>query len=140
MAATFGAPLGGVLFSVEITSTYYLVSNIWKGVLASLICSFFFYMSRQLGYVAYSGKSVSFTLFPTNFAPFPYRAEEYFWFMLLGVIIGILGGLFISIFVMLIKIRNRTPFWAGARFWNVFLLCIIIAAVDFHFPLLKVRV
>jgi chloride channel 2 len=31
VTATFGAPIGGVLFSIEVTSTYYFVSNLWKG-------------------------------------------------------------------------------------------------------------
>ncbi len=30
VATTFGAPLGGVLFSIEVTSTYYLVHHLWK--------------------------------------------------------------------------------------------------------------
>lgn len=30
VVATFGAPIGGVLFSIEVTSTYYFVSNLWK--------------------------------------------------------------------------------------------------------------
>jgi chloride channel 2 len=30
VTATFGAPIGGVLFSIEVTSTYYMVSNLWK--------------------------------------------------------------------------------------------------------------
>lgn len=30
VTATFGAPIGGVLFSIEVTSTYYMVNNLWK--------------------------------------------------------------------------------------------------------------
>ena len=30
VTATFLAPIGGVLFSIEVTSTYYIVSNLWK--------------------------------------------------------------------------------------------------------------
>lgn len=30
VTATFGAPIGGVLFSIEATATYYFVSNLWK--------------------------------------------------------------------------------------------------------------
>ena len=30
VTATIGAPIGGVLFSIEISSTYYMVSNFWK--------------------------------------------------------------------------------------------------------------
>ena len=30
VTATFGAPIGGVLFSIEVTSTYFMVNNLWK--------------------------------------------------------------------------------------------------------------
>lgn len=31
-----GAPVGALLFSVEVTASYYLVSNLWKGFLCSI--------------------------------------------------------------------------------------------------------
>ena len=36
VTATFGAPIGGVLFSIEVTSTYYMVSNLWKAFFCSV--------------------------------------------------------------------------------------------------------
>lgn len=30
VTATFTAPIGGVLFSIEVTTTYYLVNDMWK--------------------------------------------------------------------------------------------------------------
>ena len=36
VATSFGAPVGGVLFAIEVTSTYFLVSNMWKGFFASV--------------------------------------------------------------------------------------------------------
>jgi H+/Cl- antiporter ClcA len=30
-----GAPFGGVLFALELTSTFFMVGNIWKGLLAT---------------------------------------------------------------------------------------------------------
>ena len=30
VSATFGSPIGGVLFSIEVTSTYYNVPTYWK--------------------------------------------------------------------------------------------------------------
>uniref|UniRef100_A0A7S3G824 Chloride channel protein n=1 Tax=Palpitomonas bilix TaxID=652834 RepID=A0A7S3G824_9EUKA len=36
VASNFGAPVGGVLFSVEVTSTYYMVSQYWKGFFAAI--------------------------------------------------------------------------------------------------------
>ena len=36
--AAFGAPLAGVLFSIEVASTYYMVSNLWKAFFAATFC------------------------------------------------------------------------------------------------------
>jgi chloride channel 2 len=44
MAATFGAPFGGVLFSVEVTATYYPVGNLWRSVFTTLFGSLLFYL------------------------------------------------------------------------------------------------
>jgi chloride channel 2 len=38
VTATFGAPIGGVLFSIEVASTYYMISNLWKAFFASVSC------------------------------------------------------------------------------------------------------
>jgi H+/Cl- antiporter ClcA len=32
---SFGSPIGGALFSIEVTSSFYLVSNLWKGFFVS---------------------------------------------------------------------------------------------------------
>lgn len=36
VSSTFNAPVGGVLFSIEVTSTYYLVSNYWRSFVAAV--------------------------------------------------------------------------------------------------------
>ena len=45
LGSAFNAPVGGLLFSIEVTSTFYLVSNYWKSFLAamagSVACSIF---------------------------------------------------------------------------------------------------
>jgi chloride channel 2 len=42
ITATFGAPIGGVLFSIEVSSTYYMVSNFWKAFFCTT-CGVVFY-------------------------------------------------------------------------------------------------
>ena len=42
VASNFGAPIGGVLFSIEVTSTYFAVRNYWRGFYASVIGAFVF--------------------------------------------------------------------------------------------------
>lgn len=35
VAATFYAPIGGVLFSIEVTTVYFAVRNYWRGFFAA---------------------------------------------------------------------------------------------------------
>lgn len=37
VTCTFGAPIGGVLFSIEVSTTSFTVSNLWKSFFASTI-------------------------------------------------------------------------------------------------------
>jgi H+/Cl- antiporter ClcA len=38
-AAVMGAPIGALMFSVEVTATNYLVSNLWRGFLCATTCA-----------------------------------------------------------------------------------------------------
>ena len=35
VACTFGAPIGGVLFSIEVTAVFFAVRNYWRGFFAA---------------------------------------------------------------------------------------------------------
>ncbi|CAH0473599.1 unnamed protein product [Peronospora belbahrii] len=37
VTATFGAPVGGVLFSIEVTTSYYVTSNYWRAFFSSVV-------------------------------------------------------------------------------------------------------
>jgi H+/Cl- antiporter ClcA len=36
--AAFGAPTAGMIFSIEIATTYYMISNLWKAFCAAIFC------------------------------------------------------------------------------------------------------
>ncbi|TNN25375.1 Chloride channel protein 2 [Liparis tanakae] len=38
----FAAPIGGVLFSIEVTSTFFAVRNYWRGFFAATFSAFIF--------------------------------------------------------------------------------------------------
>ena len=38
ITAAFGAPIGGVLFGIEVTVTYYMVNNMWRSYLCAVVC------------------------------------------------------------------------------------------------------
>jgi len=37
VTAVFGTPIGGVMLSIELTSSYYMVSNLWKAFFCSIV-------------------------------------------------------------------------------------------------------
>uniref|UniRef100_A0A8C4XKS9 Chloride voltage-gated channel 1 n=1 Tax=Falco tinnunculus TaxID=100819 RepID=A0A8C4XKS9_FALTI len=88
----FGAPLGGVLFSIEVTSTYFAVRNYWRGFFAATFSAFIF---RVLA--VWNKDAVTITaLFRTNFRmDFPFDLQELPAFAVIGICSGFLGAFFV---------------------------------------------
>ncbi|XP_047217611.1 chloride channel protein 1 isoform X1 [Girardinichthys multiradiatus] len=88
----FGTPLGGVLFSIEVTSTYFAVRNYWRGYFAATFSAFIF---RVLS--VWNKDAVTITaLFKTNFRmEFPFDLQELPAFAIIGISCGFLGALFV---------------------------------------------
>ena len=49
VTATFGAPIGGVLFAIEVSSSSFSVSNLWKSYFAATITVLCFKAADTLG-------------------------------------------------------------------------------------------
>lgn len=47
VTATFGTPIGGVLFSIEVTSSNYIVANLWRTYFCS-VCTMIVYCFFQI--------------------------------------------------------------------------------------------
>ncbi|XP_010715873.1 chloride channel protein 1 isoform X8 [Meleagris gallopavo] len=90
----FGALLGGVLFSIEVTSTYFAVRNYWRGFFAATFSAFIF---RVLA--VWNKDAVTITaLFRTNFRmDFPFDLQELPAFAVIGICSGFLGAFFVYI-------------------------------------------
>ncbi|XP_064557529.1 chloride channel protein 1 [Zonotrichia leucophrys gambelii] len=88
----FKAPLGGVLFSIEVTSTYFAVRNYWRGFFAATFSAFVF---RVLA--VWNKDAVTITaLFRTNFRmDFPFDLQELPAFAIIGICSGFLGAFFV---------------------------------------------
>ena len=89
MAACFNCPLGGVLFSIEVTSSYYLLANYWRS-----------FMAATAGAVLYDvilwwrGIDDS-RPFPIDYVAQPYMRWEFPLYFFLGVIGGIAAYLYL---------------------------------------------
>ncbi|KAL0478934.1 hypothetical protein AKO1_007817, partial [Acrasis kona] len=123
MAATFGAPFGGVLFSIEVTATYYPVGNLWRSIFTTLFGSLLFYLLNNP--------------ITTKFPPLPYDPYEYLLFILLGVICGALGALFNRVVNQIVLVRSR-PKLRESRYLIVALVAMVTSCLAFPMdPLLK---
>ena len=128
VSATFGAPVGGVLFSMEVTSTYYMISNIWKAFFAAVI-------GAVLGKVFGTTGVVS--LFSTDFEPLPYDNVELVIFGVLGMLCGVLGALLNWTANKFHNMRKAVP-WLQKRFWApVLVVTLLTASLSFPFPYLR---
>ncbi|XP_049680330.1 chloride channel protein 1 [Accipiter gentilis] len=88
----FGAPLGGVLFSIEVTSTYFAVRNYWRGFFAATFSAFIF---RVLAVWNKDADTIT-ALFRTNFRmDFPFDLQELPAFAVIGICSGFLGAFFV---------------------------------------------
>ncbi|XP_069506403.1 chloride channel protein 1 [Ambystoma mexicanum] len=88
----FGTPLGGVLFSIEVTSTYFAVRNYWRGFFAATFSAFIF---RVLAVWTKDAGTIT-ALFRTNFRmEFPFDLQELPAFAVIGICCGFLGAFFV---------------------------------------------
>ena len=53
VTATFGAPIGGVLFAIEVSATQFSVSNLWKSFFAS---TFTILLFKIAGFLAFTSQ------------------------------------------------------------------------------------
>ena len=97
MAATFGSAIGGLLFSIEVTATYYIVGNLWKGIFCSVFCVVCFTVIHMTEVVD--------LINVTDFDRFEF-SSEILAFAVLGVICAFIGIGFIRLTDKLINMRK----------------------------------
>ncbi|XP_006159653.1 chloride channel protein 1 [Tupaia chinensis] len=128
----FGTPLGGVLFSIEVTSTYFAVRNYWRGFFAATFSAFVF---RVLA--VWNKDAVTITaLFRTNFRmDFPFDLKELPAFAIIGICCGFLGAVFVYLHrhVMLGVRKNKalSQFLAKHRLLYPGIVTFVIASLTF---------
>ncbi|KUF99378.1 hypothetical protein AM588_10011102 [Phytophthora nicotianae] len=101
VTATFGAPVGGVLFSIEVTTSYYVTSNYWRAFFSSVVGVVVFRGLNSLLAGSYG------SLFTTYFDPLPYETFEIAFFLLLAVICGLLAALLVRSYRMTLDMKKK---------------------------------
>lgn len=105
-AAAFGAPVGGVLFSLEECSTFFAHTMLWRTLTATAIATFCIAASNgdiaQYGVISL-GNSVA-----EDVSTDPYFLRDHFVKTPLYAVVGIMGGLMGAIFNRSWKFLNDT--------------------------------
>ncbi|XP_076864180.1 chloride channel protein 1a isoform X2 [Brachyhypopomus gauderio] len=128
----FGTPLGGVLFSIEVTSTYFAVRNYWRGYFAATFSAFIF---RVLS--VFNKDAVTITaLFRTKFRmDFPFDLQELPAFAIIGIGCGFLGAFFVYLNRQVILFMKRpnalTRFLTKYRVIYPCVVCFVITTLTF---------
>lgn len=123
VSAAFGAPIGGVLFSLEEAASFWNQFLIWRTFVASVVSSFTLNVVLStyhgLGSFTYPG------LFNLGqFEPLPFQWYELPIFIAMGIVGGLFGALWNSINTKLSIFRNHFIKW---RFAKVLEACLVAA-------------
>ncbi|OQS01441.1 Chloride Channel (ClC) Family [Achlya hypogyna] len=101
VTAAFGTPIGGVLFSIEVTTTYYMTSNYWRAFFCSVVGVIMFRWLNVL-----SGNDRNASLFTTDL-DFHSASYETIFFLFLAIVCGVLAGIFVRTFSLCVDLRRR---------------------------------
>nr|XP_033814644.1 chloride channel protein 2 [Geotrypetes seraphini] len=128
----FAAPIGGVLFSIEVTSTFFAVRNYWRGFFAATFSAFIF---RVLAVWNKDEETIT-ALFKTRFRlDFPFDLQELPAFAVIGIASGFGGALFVylnrKIVQFMRKQKTINRFLMKKRLLFPALVTLLIATLTF---------
>lgn len=119
LASSFGTPIGGVLYALETTASFYLVPTFWKCVLSTLAGSLVYDLLYKTPLVqAFQN---------TTFEAGDYTREQLFAFSFLGALLGLLGAFFVRCVHTVYVLRKGR--WPGTNRYVLLTVIGIIAAL-----------
>eukprot|EP00112_Aurelia_sp_Birch-Aquarium-sp1_P022710 Seg65.8 transcript_id=Seg65.8/GoldUCD/mRNA.D3Y31 product="Chloride channel protein 2" protein_id=Seg65.8/GoldUCD/D3Y31 len=134
VSSSFAAPIGGVLFSIEVTSMYFAVRNYWRGFFAAVCGAFMF---RLLAVLDSSEETIT-ALFKTRFRiDFPFDVQEFVAFGFIGLTCGLAGALFVYTHRKIVDFhqhhkQNRlNRFLVKSRFIYPAIIVLIVSTISF---------
>ncbi|XP_036327176.1 chloride channel protein 2-like isoform X2 [Rhagoletis pomonella] len=132
VGSCFAAPVGGVLFSIEVTTTYFAVRNYWRGFFAAVCGATVF---RLLAVWFHNADTVR-AIFLTNFTTeFPFDPQELFVFALMGVVSGIGGAAYVWVhrrYVLFMRSNKKmNKFLQKNRFLYPGFLALLVSTLSF---------
>ncbi|KAH8341100.1 hypothetical protein KR067_010906 [Drosophila pandora] len=122
----------GVLFSIEVTTTYFAVRNYWRGFFAAVCGATVF----RLLAVWFQNADTVRALFLTNFTTeFPFDPQELFVFALIGLVCGLGGASYVWVhrrYVLFMRSNKRmNKFLQKNRFLYPGFLALLVSSISF---------
>lgn len=112
VATCFAAPIGGVLYTLEVTTSYYYVRNYWRAFYAAVWGAM---IVRLLAIWCFGAPTLT-PMFKTNFAmDFAYDPRELIAYAILGIICGFGAAVYVILH------RKYTMFLKSNKFINRFM-------------------
>jgi chloride channel 3/4/5 len=132
ISVAFGAPIGGVLFSLEQLSYYFPDKTMWQ----SFVCAMIAAVTLQALNPFHTGKIVLFQVTHSS----DWHSFEMLPFMLLGIAGGIYGGLFIQLNMLVTRFRRseHNPL-RDRQLLEVLLISALSALVNFPNIFMRVQ-
>jgi H+/Cl- antiporter ClcA len=131
MTATFGAPFGALLFSIEVSSTYYMVSNLFKSFFCAVFALIIFKITDKIEWLH--------MFIPTKF-PLSIKIDhELFLFALLGILSGLFAAVFVHVMTTIVhaRLRLKIPYISDRVKWCLG-IAVISGLMKFPVPFLMI--
>lgn len=123
-----GTPLGGILFSLETSSTIYVVSNIWRNFLISVFC---YFMSNFIQSIS----GLKLIKLNADFSKALKFEQEYLLVFVIAILCGLLSAMLNSIILKIHYWRDNRrdgSFFKG-RFRYMMFVCLVVSCLNFSF-------
>lgn len=125
VSVAFGAPIGGVLFSLEEVSYYFPLKTLWRSFFSALVAAFVLRQINPFG----TEKLVMFYVDYTR----PWILIELIPFVMLGVFGGVIGTIFIKFNLRWCKLRKYSNL-GKYPITEVFAITLITAVISYPNP------
>ena len=140
LACTLGAPIGGVLYTIEEVASSYRITQLWYAFLAGVPGAVAFRLLMSWWQAAVTGGLVPYSplaglLEPRLLLPFAFGPLEFFWAALLGLLGGLSGIAFVGINSCTVRLTRRL---AGrfplCRHHLLFAACVALVSSLLFYP------
>ncbi|XP_015503443.2 chloride channel protein ClC-Ka [Parus major] len=133
VASVFGAPISGVLFSIEVMSPHFAVRDYWRGFFAATCGAFMF---KLLAVFNRDQETIAAVFKSDLQIDFPFDLLETFFFLILGTICGLVACayLFCQRWLMVAVRRNRLTAKLLATDKPLYTVLVVLLLASITFP------